>query len=240
MATELSSTKYLPAELRESIGLDVQEGDIAVTATDQPIADPSQAFASPSYQPSVRKPSTGFVTFLACFLALAGVLGILGGAFGAVGQAAISNSDSSQITQALSRGGNRQEAEIYRRTMENQKKFSLVMYLHNGICVLVGLGFVASSIVLFTRKTEANSFAATAFCAAIFYNCMTVAVTWATMPSLKGISGMPEGAATAAFAVGVGFVAIMALVKIGFYGIAIAYLSRPNVKAIFNPQANIA
>ena len=71
MTTELSSAKYLPAELRESISFDAQEGDVSVTVTGQPIADPSQAFESPGHQQPVRKASTGFVMFLACFLALA-------------------------------------------------------------------------------------------------------------------------------------------------------------------------
>ena len=232
MTTELSSAKYLPAELTEGFYNDAQESDV----TGQSIADPSQAYASSGYQQPTRKASTGLVTFFACFLALAGIIGIFSGVFGAIGQAAITSVDSSQISSQ----GTHQQAEIIRRTLENQKKFSIVVYLHSGIRVLVGLGFVASCIVLFTRRRDADSFATTAFTAAIFYNIMTIAVTWATMPSLEGLPGIPEGTATMASAIGIGFMAIGILFKIGFYGFAIAYFSRPSVKAIFNPEPSIA
>ncbi len=226
MTTELSSAKYLPAELQE--GYVAQESDIQATVLGHAIADPSQSFRP------ARKTPTGFVTFIACFLTLAGVLGVIGGAFGAIGQTVVANIDTAQISNSMSSKG--QEAVVYRRAIETLKKFSLVVYLHNGICVLVGLGFIASCFLLMKRHPDASSFAATACMAAIFYNCLTVVVTWVTMPSFEGMSGIPDGAATMALAIAVGFSAFIALMKIGFYGFLIAYLSKPSIKAIYEPN----
>lgn len=237
MTTELSSAKYFNPELTASLGLNDPEGNSQVPVTGHSIADPSKpvnAYATPGHVPA-QKASPMFVTVIACFLALAGIVGVLGGAFGAVGQAAIASMDTSQMAQAMGGSGQAQQFETYSRTVATLKNFSLVIYLHNGICALVGAGFLASCFFLLTHRPEANSFASTACFAAIFYNCLTVVVTWVTFPSLEGMSGMPDGAAAMAMTIAIGVTAFVAMFKICCYGFMIFYLSKPNVKAVFQP-----
>ncbi|QEG20915.1 hypothetical protein [Mariniblastus fucicola] len=233
MTTELSSAKYLPAEYNEP---------------EVPVASEASLNSQASYSPgnpytaqTQRQSSTTMLTVIACLLGLFGVVGIMGGAFGALGQVTISNLDASQISAGMG-----EQAEVYRRSIETTKQFSTVIYLHNGICALVGLGFIVSCAMLLTRREDANSFASTICIAAIFYNCLTVVVTWVTLPSFEGIRGMPEGAATMATGFAVGFAVIGALIKLGVYGFIISYLSKPGIKAIFEkpetiePEATVA
>ena len=235
MNTELSSAKYFSAELAEGLGINGQQDG------SETVADPTRAFtasagvASDAYASSrpARRRSTGMVTFFAIFLGLAGVLGVFGGAIGAIGQTVIVSTDVESLT--LPNSGHGHEAVIHQRTTEKLKQLSTVIYLHYGICVLVGLGFIASCFVLFTGKVEANSFASTACIAAIFYNCLTFVVTYITMPSLEGLSGLPEGFASTAFAAAIGVTGFFIFLKICFYLFMVFYFSRPSIKAIYAP-----
>lgn len=230
MTTELSSAKYLPAELTETLDYSTATGGVA---------DPSKPLGG-GYQPHrpTRKPSPGMISVIAVFLAIAGFIGILGGAFGALGQLGIDNMDTAKMTSAYRGQGH--QAETYRRTIENRKRFSLVGYMHNGICVLVGFGFLASCFLLKANRPDANSFASTACIAAIFYNLLTIVVTWLTMPSLQGISGLSDEAASFAFVFAIGFTAVLTLMKIGLYTGIIAYMSSAGVKAAYQPQVEAA
>lgn len=236
MNTELSSAKYFSAELAEGLGINSVEDGSHI------IADPTEAFAtstestvdayaSPGPSRPVRRASTGLVTFFAIFLGLAGVLGVFSSAMGALGHTAVVSADNSAF--AIPNGGH--EAEIYRRTIEKSKQLSTVIYLHHGICLLVGLGFIASCFVLLAGKVEANSFASTACIAAIFYNCLTFVVTFISMPSFEGLSGLPEGFASTAFAAAIGVTGFFIFLKICFYVFMVVYFSKPSIKAIYAP-----
>lgn len=206
MTTDLSSVKYMP-----------------VQPTGYPVRPP-------------RKASSGGISLIVGFLALAGIIGTLGGAFGIVGQLGIDNMKTSQITASYKGTGH--HAEVYRRTIEKRKKFSIVAHMHSGICILVGLGFLASCLMLTTSSRGANSFASTACFAAIFYNVLTIVLAWLMLPSFENIRGFPEEAASVALLVAIGITVLIGVVKMAIYGVIIAYMSSSGVKAIYEPQTH--
>jgi len=241
MSTELSSAKYLPPELTENVDVVVGNSEVEVAIAGHQIADPSQplqASPAPNYAEVVtaaRRPTQTptLVSAIMIFLAIAGVIGVISSLFGVMGQLAVSSIDVHEMTSAMQ--GNSQQAEIMRRTIATQQQFSLVVFLHNGICFLVGIGFLASCVLLNKKRIDANSFASTACFAAIFYNILTLVVTWVMMPSLKGIPDLPEDAMAVGVAIAMGIAVVFTAIKLGFYGLIIAYLSSASVKAVYAP-----
>lgn len=234
MSTELSSAKYLSPELVQPA---VETAPIAATAAAEGAPDYSPApFAAPTAyaaQPSGAK-WTVMLSVITMLLGLAGFFGVLGGSFGALGHLALTNNDS--IQQAAFKGHQGEEAIIMQRTLAKREQFSTVILLHNGVCVLIGLGFLASCVLLALRKTDANSFASTMCFAAIFYNGLTLVVAYLLLPSFENLPNMPDGAAGIAWSVAIGATAMVTLFKIGTYVFMMNYLSKSKIKALFAPK----
>lgn len=55
------------------------------------------------------------------------------------------------------------------------------------------------------------------------------------MPSLEGLSGLPEGFASTAFSAAIGVTGFFIFLKICFYLFMVFYFSRPSIKAIYAP-----
>ena len=228
MTTELSSAKYFSTTYANPSSPAAQAGD-------ESGGQVSGAYYAPR---PVTKAPTATINLIVGFLALAGIFGVMGGVFGAIGQANIDGMTATQAAATIKSKG--YQNEIYRRTLENRKKLSLVSYMHSGICVLVGFGFLASCFLLMTNSTGANSFTSTACIIAIFYNLMTLVVTWLMLPSFEGVRGLPDGAGNMALFIAVGFAAVITLFKLGIYGTIIAVMSSKSVKAVYEPQAQTA
>ena len=234
MTTELSTAKYLAPDVGQ---VPLTEGPApapapvpVATEADTPLYAPVAPESAP--QPVRQRPTwTVGLTIIAALLGLFGFTGAVGGAFGAIGQYGITNTDPATIAKFQKQTAS--QAIVYQRTIAKRKQFSTVIYFHNGMCFLVGLGFLLSAAMLFARKTEANSVASTVCLAAIMYNCLTFVVTWLTLPSFKGLPNMPEGAAQMAIGVAIAFTGVIVLFKIAMYLGFVYYFSRPRIKAVF-------
>lgn len=225
MSTELKSAQYLPAEYAEDLKTITQE------------AQPEQSVATESVsQPEFHRTAKrrdGVLSFITWTLAIFGGAGVVGGALALAGYAM-----SSQNRDEVIRMYERQplaEQEILRRTFAAQEKYEAVIYFNMALRILVGVGFIFSCIFLYTYRANASSFAALCCVAAIFYNISTIVMTWLTMPSFEGIGDLPPEVGAFAGAIGIGVVAIFAFIKIGLYAFFAAYLSKQNIKAIFEP-----
>lgn len=229
MTTELSSAKYLSPEYLQEPGVDGNTAPPVATEANSTIYSQETPTNAPALRQKPRL-TTGLI-IVALLLGLFGFSGVVGGSFGALGQVAITNADPATLSKLQTRSG--KDTVVYKRTIENLKQFSTVVYFHYGLCFLVGLGFLASSVMLLARKADANSFASTVCLAAIMYNCLTMVVTWLTMPSFKGLKGVPEGAAEFAFYAAIGATAVFVVIKIGIYLGLVAFFSKERVKAVY-------
>lgn len=242
MSTELKSAQFLSAQFQQ----DLQD---AVAGPPEPQSTVTESSSPPAFHRPPRR-QDGVVSFITWTLAIFGGFGACGGAWSLYSYAT-SPPELEQVQNAFAGNpelekafaghpGFQMQQEILNRTIAAREKCSPVVYFNMVLRVLVGIGFIASCVCLLTYRRGACSLAALCCVAAIIYNISSVVLTYLMMPSLDGIAGMPPRAGFFAVLIGVGVTAAVSLFKSGFYLFFALYLSKPNIKAMYDEVDMVA
>src|SRR6185295_10464230 len=191
-----------------------------------------------------------------CVLAIVfGVLGLLTGGIGLVSQ--IFSSTVEKAITAAQGGANSPGGEVQKemmtRTLEITRKYNLVMIPLMVLKVLVEAALLAGAIMALGLKPSGRSWLLGALAAAIILESIqavptfliqreTQAITAEMMPRIMAANGAPPGDGMSSVMSGIGTVSLIfglvwLVIKIVLCALGIRYLRKPDIEALFTPEA---